>query len=593
MAATLLRRCLAALLALSLACVAPVHAAGPGAIVALSASRGPDTILPNARHVTTGGFVNTGSVTRVATGLARDTHAFYDRYRVSAKSGVTYLQPVFSNCRINNATNAGSELCNPQAVTFDRLSLQYGTSSVAITCGGSRTCVLRPGQELLAVDRVPASAFGLTQIPASATVYVKGTYKLATNAAAYTRGQTMRPAAEQVFIASSGNYDAIGQVDTLGPFTAPASYNDGTTTWSVQSLPVATPILMLGEYVDKSARSLAIFSDSKGFRLGDTGGDGESGGGPYKRAAWTAGLANATIAIGGYDAYFYGNNSTFQKTLWRYFDILHIAQGTNGVSNGRTLAQLLADYDRVRGDFRRAPRGYGRTTIIQSTISTRISAGNTWNGNTTNRATTLAGQTLYNTQATDAQGVRTGLGYESGGTRDQLNAWIKANVGVGNGPDIAFDVASYVDDPSDRTKFKLGTFSTTLKSAATAGASSFVLTDAPTVGMCLVIEPDGATTAVDPRGAYTQSEVNSGTAANTTAFNVVSFTGNATSGYTVSLYPLSDPIANGVSAVPPALNFSHPVNAVAKETTAQDETHECGRPLLQMATDLAPTYAAQ
>jgi hypothetical protein len=528
-----------------------------------------NTGLSAQRHVTSGGSVNTASENRPASS-PRDTRLFYMRYVVQGDTA--YIQPGYHGWRIQ-ALNAQPEVANASNVTIDAVAAQLGdltapTATAPLTFdGGSRSGVVQGGVFLKTHDRLNASAFGKAKFVKGDVIWIKGTYRLAEGAGAYTFGQTMRPFAGVNVICCSANYaDAVAQVDTVGPFRAPTTYNDGTTNWTAQSLPVMQPNIVLGEWLSPATRSLITFSDSIGYRVGDFSGDGQVGGGWCKRGAFSAGVANYTCAIGGYATYHYANINTYQRQLWQYFDTLLLAQGTNDISNGQTLQQIKDNRTLVRGHFTTAQNG-GRATVLESTVWPRISAGQTYNGNTVYRATDLVNQTLYNTQAVDGGGTRTGLGYEAGGTKDQLNAFIRANA------QIVVDVSPLGEASGDTTKWAVQTFSTTLKSAASALAGSVVLTDSPPIGTSLVLEPGGATTAVDPKGQYTQTEVNAA-AGNTTAFNVIAVTGNATSGYTVNFYPTTtDASAGGVGAVTPALNFAHATGAVVKATYSQDETH--------------------
>jgi hypothetical protein len=526
------------------------------------------------RNVASTGLVNIAAETRPS-GSPRDLRIGYVPQIIQADCA--YLEINWHGWRIQ-ALEAAPEVMMPADVTIDAMSAQLGSVSVPVTQGGFRTIVNKAGQFCSTADRLYASAFGKAKFQKGDMVWLKYTYRLAETQAAYTIGQTMRPGGGQAVICCSANYaDAVTQVDTVGTFRAPTTYNDGTTNWSPQPAPIMVPNLILGE-PQGGERSAIVLGDSITFRLSDRTGDGRFGGSWAKRGSITAGKPLYTCAIGGFGSYHYAIANTMMRQLWQFFDVLVLAQGGNDVSNGKGYAATLANRQTIKDHFLAANAGK-RTDIIESTITPRVSNGATYNGNTVYRATDLVNQTPYYTQAPG------GLGFEAGGTKDQLNAYIRANAAK------VVDLAARSEAPGDTTKWALRSFSTTLKNAASVNASSIVLNDAPIIGESLVIEPGGATTAVDPRGAYTQSDVNNGQG-NTAALNVVEVSGNASSGYTVQFYPSTDTTAGGVAVIPPTLNFAHAAGAVVKATNSQDETHPTALIHTQVGADFAAILAA-
>lgn len=320
---------------------------------------------------------------------------------------IANLQFVYGNYAILAA--GGGETANPNDLTIES-ALETTVSPVQsfrMLFRGANTSLLPAGAAALVTDPLGPplpngglfySRTGLT-VPAG-QVWPEG----------YLRLNTAETAVESTNAASQiMNFGALSS--TGGVIGAGGFY----------------PLAILGEPVTPFPAAL-VYGDSLANGLGDTAFDIDNNQGSVLRAlaalnipfiAQTRNSDNARYAL--------PTNAFRKRSLWRYCTHMVGNFGTNDIRAGQTLAQIQANHLTIWAEA----RAYG-LRIYQVLIYPRTtSTDNTWS-NAAN------------------QGYQSG--FEPGGIREQLNAWIRAKALDGT-IDGIIDPLPYVADPNDTTKY--------------------------------------------------------------------------------------------------------------------------------------------
>lgn len=339
-------------------------------------------------------------------GSSNYTRSETRRLHRAGPSAITNLQFVYGNYAILAA--GGGETANPNDLTIES-ALETTVSPVQsyrMSFHGANTELLTAGAAAVATDLL-----GLT-LPASGTFYSRTGLTVPAGQVwpeGYLRGNTAETAVEST--------NAASQIMNIGALSA---------TGGVIGAGGFYPLTILGEPVTPFPAVL-VYGDSLLNGLGDTGFDNDNNQGSALRAlaalnlpfiAQTRNSDNARYAL--------PTNSFRKRSLWRYCTHIICDFATNDIRAGQTLAQIQANLLTIWGEA----RAYG-LRVYQVLIYPRTTSTDSW--------------------ATAAnQGYQ--AGFEPGGIREQLNAWIRAKALDGT-IDGIIDPLPYVADPGDTTKY--------------------------------------------------------------------------------------------------------------------------------------------
>lgn len=139
--------------------------------------------------------------------------------------------------------------------------------------------------------------------------------------------------------------------------------------------------------------------------------------------------SRSTVNSWSYNA---ASTSTQIQAIWPYCTHILFELGVNDIQNGRTLLQIQTDMTTLWTAAKAVTGPYGKPLKVYQTIITPKTTS-------TDSFATTANQTLA-------------TGFTTGGIRDQLNAWIKAQVGLGL-LDGYVDPTIYCEDQSNFGKW--------------------------------------------------------------------------------------------------------------------------------------------
>jgi hypothetical protein len=290
------------------------------------------------------------------------------------------------------------------------------TSCVRVTFSGANTGTVADGADLFLSDSIPASAFGLTTIPAGTIIYIH----------------------DSVLVTSGQN---IPVTNTYTPSTGEASVqnNNGTSQVMTTGVPTGTEvnlqsplIAVLGKFTAPEV-SLALFGDSIENYLNDTNSSGINGttGGMFVRAAWGVNGRNipwTNISRTNSQAVIASNTVVKRLAVLRYATHMLTDYGTNDVLAGTASATIQTSLQRIWT----IAKNFGVSRVEQSVILPRTTS--------TDSFVTVANQTPQ-------------TNYGAGGIRSTLNTALVANVGSNN-LDAILDLNSVLQDQTTTTAWK-------------------------------------------------------------------------------------------------------------------------------------------
>lgn len=269
---------------------------------------------------------------------------------------------------------------------------------IRVTYAASNTGTCPAGSGLYLSDAVPASAFGLSSIPADTTFYVKLHMVVALSATwSINNVLTLLSASgEDGYVAPSAS---ASQVMTSGIFSAPSGGFTST---------IRPPLLaILGKPYGKM-RSLIIMQTSIAEYQNDTLGNGPTSGGFAARAAYSVNghaMSWTKLARGGSDYQTIAASGVKRAALYPYADTYLMDGATNDVFFGTSAATIQGYYTTM---FSRIIAARPDAKIVLTNIVPRTTSTDSW--------------------ATEVnQTPRTG--FELNGVADTVNTWLATQVG--------------------------------------------------------------------------------------------------------------------------------------------------------------------
>jgi lysophospholipase L1-like esterase len=321
------------------------------------------------------------------------------------RSAVQSVQLLFGNYYVTD-----QEMTDTSPITVTA-SVELPTSPVtlpyAVTFNGKKSIVLDPGEYILS-DPVPiqVAADGFFWVRSGITVSAGGNTWPCTYSTRLT-GENFRQSLDvssQVY--NTGALSAVGGGSVgFGPIAVIGTPEDTATGRTLVS------VIGVGDSIMRGS------GDSSPDAYGNTG------------------MARGCADVSGHHVPFltmardsdraqYNQVTAYRKRApWRYGTHLLCNLGTNDLAGGRTLAELQADITAIWTDAKRVG-----LKVYQCNLLPRV----------TGTFSTAAGQTPI-------------AGFESGGLRDQFNAWLLTQVGTYL--EGVIDVASAVEDPSNHGKW--------------------------------------------------------------------------------------------------------------------------------------------
>lgn len=311
------------------------------------------------------------------------------------------------------------EMGNQNAITLSAgletigvLDAPYGQGSPTITLPHTFSGVLNPNlignapvvwSDMLAVDLPPGSLlYHRTSVLVAANEYIPYSHDVSGN----NEGSIVSSGASQAY--------ATGALDTAG--SSPTSGGKGYGPYAIAGVTVGW----------EPSAILCGDSITEGSADGSTG-DGQGNFGLFERGLWDVdGYPVPFVNLSRSGEWAPGNQMTvggriasaFRRQLWDEVTDIIVALGTNDISLGRPLAAIQSDL----GDIYAAAKRRG-LRVTASKILPRV----------TGTYSTVEGQTPV-------------AGFEVGGIRDQVNAWIDTQIGTL--VDYVIDPNAYLESPS-------------------------------------------------------------------------------------------------------------------------------------------------
>jgi len=321
---------------------------------------------------------------------------------------VNNIRLVYANLYVQ-----AGEINGPNTITIEAgLERTSPAQTVLFTFGGQPTITLAPGEYAI-TDPIPASAFSLTEYPASMEL-------IARTGVTFDSGGTFIGNPTATWVNPSGQSGVVGftgtsssQISGTGALTTPAG--GAANFHSVLQGPQA----VIGQWTKNRDISLMVNGTSIATRLDDVNDTWSSGGGYIiqgTRSVASRTIPTVRISRSSENASHWANGATFRKFLMQYCTHYIDDFGTNDLATGRTAAQALADKQTIWADFKARAIGYGY--IINTPVAPRVTS--------TDSYATLANQTPVS-------------GFATGAARDTLNSSVLALVGASNGPDEIID----------------------------------------------------------------------------------------------------------------------------------------------------------
>jgi hypothetical protein len=282
---------------------------------------------------------------------------------------------------------------------------------IRVTFSASNTGTVPAASGLFLSDAVPASSFGLANIPAGTELYVKLHMVIALNGVWSINSDVplVSTNAENGYLAPSAS---TSQVMNAGLLTLPASGASST---------VRPPLIGILGKAYGSMPAMIVGQTSIANWQNDNQGVGNTSGGFVARAAYSLNgypLPWAKLTTGGSTYAALVASGAKRALMYPYANIFMMDGPTNDVFFSRTLLQIEGDMQTVWGRIKAA---VPTAKIVTSNIIPRTTSTDSW--------------------ATEAnQTPRTG--FELNGIADQFNTWIATQAGTATFANV--DVRSQV-----------------------------------------------------------------------------------------------------------------------------------------------------
>lgn len=280
---------------------------------------------------------------------------------------------------------AGPETAGPGFIL--RADAEYNGVCVPFTWGGAPSRTLVSGDHDIVPDEIPATAFGVSQIPAGATVFIKYERELAVGVSApYWGSDGGAFAGESALRAPSGTASRIG---IAGPLGTPSGY----AGYSV----IFGPIIVLGRPATKRGATV-VYGASIETGTNDTATGTVTG---YVGRAINSGtkLAACNLAVGGESLATFLTRPGYRLALAKYFPggVAINGYGGNDYSGGQTREQTAINF----ADFSSRLKAAGLAKVGRVRMSPKADSTDSYatTTNQTVRANFLAFRTYVDAQA--------------------------------------------------------------------------------------------------------------------------------------------------------------------------------------------------
>ncbi|SES14634.1 SGNH/GDSL hydrolase family protein [Rhizobium sp. NFR03] len=427
------------------------------------ASRGQ---IPNA----TGGASGAKTRMKVAT-----------RFVVGA-GGALSVAPVFSNFSIANASKR--EIDGEVSYTIVKVSASSAGRTVPFFFDGQRSQTVAAGAVEVLPEAVSAEAFGLTSFAPGTVVYIRVLVDLEPKGIIAVQGNaTYLPGESQVLFDPRHGGDDIDEAGWQIPQDA--------DLW----VAAPCPVMLVGTPA-QPVTSVAGIGDSILDGAVDMAGDGETGGGWGRRAAFAAGLPYLSVTRAGDKAQFVRGMSQKSLALVRRAGATAaiVALGNNDIRDGRAADQVTDDLRAIWNSLRKVGvRHITQATVLSETISS--DANTSIEGQKSKQG---FGPASVVAEVNEAIATARRDEASKGKTADKGKTAGKARV-AGEAPDDIIDITVAVQT---NHAWHVPLFETVLAAPVSAWAGTLVLRDAPRQGDHLVFLP------VVPAGASEGAELN-------------------------------------------------------------------------------------
>lgn len=273
-----------------------------------------------------------------------------------------------------------------------RCNVEYNGLSKRVYFGGQRDGVVAPGDPFYASDALLASEFGLQAFPAGAQLWIRAERQWAVGGIPMFHMTTAYETSitDERYV-SGGAGLTTSQLDNTGLVTA------GTGGWTAQTH-IWLPLCIIGKPVSKMM-SVGIVGASIENGVGDTAGDGQTGGGYMRRALFDVGgakIARISLAKSGETAKVFVSSYAKRQVALQYVTHGFAGYGGNDYSTGETWANTLPRLTQSWAILKAA----GVKHVAQYALSPKTDSSDGW--------TTVAGQTPRAGYAVGGQWFGTG-----------------------------------------------------------------------------------------------------------------------------------------------------------------------------------------
>lgn len=292
--------------------------------------------LPNGRELV---CATGGRCANTKTAVASNRIRYESRHSVATgKSPLKYIRLVYGNYIVDGSVG-GTEVNTGNAVTIE-CSVEIPSAPtpgpIRVKFGGVAAATMPDGAADFYSDVIPASAFGLTTIPAGTVMWIKDSFLVST-------GQNIPYGTGWSYATGEGAYQsaaASAQVMTSGVLTLPSG--------GVVSTHKSPMVAVVGAFTS-TVPSLFIFGDSILDRQLDSYSNGllGAGGGFAVRACYDPAtefyLPHTVLAVGGGQAVVTASNMAKRLKIAKYCTHGFVNYATNDIGTaGASAAAILA-----------------------------------------------------------------------------------------------------------------------------------------------------------------------------------------------------------------------------------------------------------
>lgn len=292
-----------------------------------------------------------------------------------------------------NATPAGEIAGNGYTARFN---IEYNDLSVQGTFGGERDGVIAAGDAIVISDPILPAAFGLSEFPANAQIWIRAEREYAVGAVSQFHRTTAFPTititGERYMSAAAGT---ASKLDLTGALVADGGWTAQTHVW--------VPLAILGRPV---APMMAVAGCGASIEMGvaDDDGDGSTTSGGYLRQACFdldgAGLkiARMNLARSSETAAHFVDNNAKRLAILPYITHAFIGYGGGDYTAGSTLAATLTRQATSWAHL----KGQGVPFVAQVSMSPKTNSTDSWAtvANQTPRTGWAIGAEWYEANAT-------------------------------------------------------------------------------------------------------------------------------------------------------------------------------------------------